>query len=90
MDICDISDLVGIPLQFSNFFSYFEVYINIHDKLDQKIRLHSYGTLSRQSFITNFCTLMLSVAKIQIILKVYLFLFNILTLTLIFLKVQSK
>ena len=73
MDIRDISDLVGISLQFSNFFSYFEVFITIEEKSDQKFRLHSYGTLSKQPFITNFCTHMLSVANIQIILKVYLF-----------------
>ena len=68
MDIRDISDSVGMSLYlFQTFSLTSEVFINIHEALDQKIRLHSYETLSKQPFATSFFTLMLSVAKIQII-----------------------
>ena len=65
------------PFIFQTFSLTSEVFIYIHETLDQKIRLHSYSTLSKQPFATNFCTLMLSVAKIQIILKVYLLNFSV-------------
>ena len=70
-----ISDLDGISFQFCSLT--YEVFINIHETLDQKIRLYSYGTLPKQPFATNFYTLILSVLKLQIILKVYLFNFSV-------------